>query len=125
MSRKKITPTPPVNHPSIELIKFRIYYLVVIVTLRTLLILLFLISISSKAGSNENQLNYAIRYCQQDMQQFTASGLSTKQYLKFCECYMTKMINAMDEKEINYQKKYNKPSGKYIKLSKKYKNQCS
>tara|TARA_B100000886_G_C20141086_1_gene373994 strand:- start:80 stop:373 length:294 start_codon:yes stop_codon:yes gene_type:complete len=96
-----------------------------IVTIRTIMILLFFNLISSKAGSNENQLNHAIRYCQQDMQQFTASGLSTKQYLKFCECYMTKMINAIDEKEINYQKKYNKPSGKYIKLSKKYKNQCS
>ena len=96
-----------------------------IVIIRKLMILLSFILITSKAGSNENQLNYAIKYCQQDMQQFRASGLSTKQYLKFCECYMTKMVNALDEKEINYQKKYNKPSGKYIKLSKKYKNQCN
>ena len=38
---------------------------------------------------------------------------------------MTKMINALDDKEINYQKKYGKPSGKYIKLSRKYKGDCT
>ena len=95
------------------------------VTIRTLLFLILFTFFSFATNSDEYQMNYAIKYCQQDMQQFKASGLSTRQYLKFCECYMTKMLNALDEKEINFQKKYNKPSGKYIKLSKKYKGQCT
>ena len=95
------------------------------VTLRYSLFLIFFIFLTSQAKSNEQQLNYAINYCQQDMQQFTASKLSVEKYLKFCECYMTKMINALDDKEINYQKKYGKPSGKYIKLSRKYKGDCT
>ena len=62
--------------------------------------------------------------CKQDTQQFRASGLPIAGYLKFCECYMTNMINSLDEKEQGYQRKYKKPSGKFMKLSKKYKDNC-
>ena len=96
-----------------------------LVTLRYSLILFFFIFFTSQAKSNDYQLNYAINYCQQDMQQFKASNLSVEKYLKFCECYMTKMINSLDDKERKYQKKYGKPSGKYMKLSRKYKGDCS
>ena len=37
---------------------------------------------------------------------------------------MTELVNAVDEKEVKYQKKYKKPSGKFIKLSKKFKTNC-
>ena len=43
------------------------------------------------------------------MQQFKASGLSTAKYLNFCVCYMTNMVDALDEKENRYQQKYKKP----------------
>ena len=59
------------------------------------------------------------------MQQFSSSGLSIQEYLSFCECYMTNMIMSLDKKEIAYQNKYKKPSGKYIKLGKKFKKSCS
>ena len=77
-----------------------------------------------KVQQIKQQLNYAINLCQQDMQQWTASGLTLPKYLKFCECYMTELVNAVDEKEVKYQKKYKKPSGKFIKLSKKFKTNC-
>ena len=86
----------------------------------------FLLFSSSTFGNEEikKQLNYAISLCQQDMQQWTASGLTLPKYLKFCECYMTELTYALDEKEVNYQKKYRKPSGKFIKIAKKTKTKC-
>ena len=87
--------------------------------------LYFLISHNSFASEGvKKQLNYAISVCQKDMQQLTASGLTIPKYLKFCECYMTQLIYAADEKEMNYQKKYGKPSGKFIKIAKKTKKKC-
>ena len=90
------------------------------------LISIFLSIFTHAFGNDElkKQLNYAISTCQQDMQQFSSSGLTVPQYLKFCECYMTNMINALDKKEIKYQAKYKKPSGKYIKTGKKIKKRC-
>ena len=87
-------------------------------------VLIIFLLVSFSAFGNEEikkQLNYAISLCQQDMQQWTASGLTLPKYLKFCECYMTELTYAVDEKEVNYQKKYKKPSGKYIKIAKKTK----
>ena len=69
-------------------------------------LIVFLLASSNAFGNEEikKQLNYAISLCQQDMQQWTASGLTLPKYLKFCECYMTELIYAVDEKEVNYQK---------------------
>ena len=93
---------------------------------KIILIFAFLLVYLSAFGNEElkKQLNYAINICQQDMQQFTASGLTLPQYLNFCKCYMTEMTNAVDEKEMKYQKKYRKPSGKFIKTSKKIRKKC-
>ena len=95
------------------------------VIIRNLIIIIMFICFSTSSISNEYQKNYAINVCQKDMQQFKASGLSTAKYLKFCECYMTNMVDALDEKESKYQQKYKKPSGKYIKLARKYKKACA
>tara|TARA_B100001173_G_scaffold123673_1_gene107486 strand:- start:604 stop:888 length:285 start_codon:yes stop_codon:yes gene_type:complete len=92
--------------------------------MKKILLLIFFIIFSTKSYSNENQINYAIQMCQQDTQQFTKSGLSISKYLKFCECYMTGMIKALDKKEMSYQAKYNKPSGKFIKKAKTIKKKC-
>ena len=96
--------------------------------MKKIVVFIVYLLISSNAFGNEQQikqkLNYAINLCQQDMQQWTASGLTLPKYLKFCECYMTELVNAVDEKEVKYQKKYKKPSGKFIKLSKKFKTNC-
>ena len=75
-------------------------------------------------NASQSEIDYAIRICQNDMQQFKASGLSTKKYLKFCECYMKGAMSAFDEKELKYQSKYKKPSGKFQKISKNLKKKC-
>jgi hypothetical protein len=85
------------------------------VIIRNFLLILLIIFPLKSINANEYQLNYAINMCKQDTQQFRASGLPIGGYLKFCECYMTNMINSLDEKEQGYQKKYKKPSGKFIK----------
>jgi hypothetical protein len=38
---------------------------------------------------------------------------------------MTNMVDALDEKENRYQQKYKKPSGKYIRLAREYKKECT
>ncbi len=83
------------------------------------------ICFSTISNANEYQKNYAINVCQKDMQQFKASGLSTAKYLKFCVCYMSNMVDVLDEKEDRYQQKYKKPSGKYIRLAREYKKECT
>ena len=93
--------------------------------MKKILILLIYISLTNNSYSNEKQINYAIKMCQQDMQQFTASGMSTQDYLSFCKCYMTGMINALDDKEKAYQAKYQKPSGKFLKKAKELKTDCT
>ena len=94
------------------------------VIIRNLSIIIMFICFSTSSISNEYQKNYAINVCQKDMQQFKASGLSTARYLNFCVCYMTNMVDALDEKENRYQQKYKKPSGKYIRLAREYKKEC-
>ena len=94
------------------------------VIIKNVLITFIIIFPLNYINANEYQLNYAINVCKQDSQQFSASGLPIRGYLKFCECYMTNMINSLDEKEQSYQKKYNKPSGKFMKLSKKFRDDC-
>ena len=96
-----------------------------IVIIRNVLLIFIIIFPLNYINANEYQLNYAINMCKQDSQQFRASGLPISSYLKFCECYMTNMMNSLDEKEKSYQKKYKKPSGKFIKLSKEYKDDCA
>jgi len=100
-------------------------YLEMIVIIRNLLLSIVFISFSTISNANEYQKNYAINVCQKDMQQFKASGLSTAKYLKFCVCYMSNMVDALDEKEDRYQQKYKKPSGKYIRLAREYKKECT
>ena len=95
------------------------------VIIRNLLLSILFISFSTISNANENPKNYAINACQKDMQQFKASGLSTAKYLKFCVCYMSNMVDALDEKEDRYQQKYKKPSGKYIRLAREYKKECT
>ena len=95
------------------------------VIIRNLIIIIMFICCSTTSISNEYQKNYAINVCQKDMQQFKASGLSTAKYLNFCVCYMTNMVDALDEKENRYQQKYKKPSGKYIRLAREYKKECT
>ena len=96
-----------------------------IVIMKKLIIILSFLFVINIAHSNEKQINYAIQMCQQDMQQFSASGLSVQEYLSFCRCYMTGMIKALDDKEKAYQSKYQKPSGKYLKKAKKLKTNCT
>ena len=91
---------------------------------KLLIVILFLV-LPKFSYSNENQINNAVEICQRDMQQFSESGLSIKDYLSFCNCYMTGMINSLDEKEKAYQSKYQKPSGKFIKKAKKLKKYCT
>ena len=93
--------------------------------MKKILILLVFVILTNNSHSNEKQINYAIQMCQQDMQQFTASGLSVEEYLSFCKCYMTGMINALDDKEKAYQAKYQKPSGKFLKKAKELKTDCT
>lgn len=93
--------------------------------MKKILLFLVFITLTNNSHSNEKQINYAIQMCQQDMQQFSASGLSVEEYLSFCKCYMTGMINYLDDKEKTYQSKYKKPSGKFLKKAKKLKTDCS
>ena len=99
--------------------------------MKKLLILLLLIpSLSStnisiaKTVMPEDQINYGIKQCQNDKQQFNASKMNAKNYNLFCECYIRSMMSLLNTEEMAYQKKYQKPSQKYINGAQRIKSKC-
>jgi hypothetical protein len=73
----------------------------------------------------EDQINYGIKQCQIDKQQFKASKMTLKNYNLFCECYIRSMMGLLNAEEMAYQKKYQKPSPKYINEAQKIKSKCT
>ena len=60
----------------------------------------------SIAQITEDQINYGIKQCQNDKQQFNASKMNAKNYNLFCECYIRSMMSLLNAEEMAYQKKY-------------------
>ena len=52
----------------------------------------------------EDQINYGIKQCQIDKQQFKASKMTLKNYNLFCECYIRSMMGLLNAEEMAYQK---------------------
>lgn len=50
--------------------------------------------------------------------------MNVKNYKIFCECYTRSMASLLKTEEMAYQKKYQKPSQKYINDSQKIKSEC-
>ena len=73
----------------------------------------------------EDQIKYGIKQCQIDKQQFKASKMTLKKYNLFCECYIRSMMGLLNAEEMAYQKKYQKPSPKYINKAQKIKSKCT
>ena len=99
--------------------------------MKKLLILLLLVpSLSStnisiaKTVMPEDQINYGIKQCKNDKQQFNASKMTIGNYNTFCECYIKSMMNLLDEKEMSYQQKYQTPSQNFINSSQRVKSNC-
>ena len=61
---------------------------------------------ASIAQITEDSINYGIKQCQDDKQQFNASKMNVKNYKIFCECYVRSMASLFNTEEMPYQKKY-------------------
>ena len=51
--------------------------------------------------------------------------MTLKNYNLFCECYIRSMMGLLNTEEMAYQKKYQKPSPKYINEAQKIKSKCT
>ena len=89
-----------------------------------IVILGFVWSSVSVAQITEDQIIFGIKQCQNDKQQFNASKMNVKNYNLFCECYIRSMMSLLNAEEMAYQKKYQKPSQKYINGAQSIKSKC-
>ena len=78
----------------------------------------------SLAQITEDQIIYGVKQCQNDKQQFNASKMNVKNYNLFCECYIRSMMSLLNAEEMAYQRKYQKPSQKYINGAQNIKSKC-
>ena len=92
-------------------------------------IILFISTFSFNAFSISTEMKAAkknaIYQCQNDTQQYQASGMSKSKFNKFCVCYMEGVFNLLNNKEMKYQEKYGKPSDKFYKGTRKIVKKCS
>ncbi len=90
--------------------------------------ILFLVLINSQAFGLSKEMQqakkYGIKQCQNDSQQRLLSGMTKSKFNSFCICYMNGVFDLLTEKEIRYQSKYNKPSAKFVKGTKKVTKKC-
>ena len=89
------------------------------------MLLLFFFHTQLHADDLTKEIEQGVKVCRSDYQQFKASKMSRSKYDNFCKCYITNMIKLFDEKEKRYQKKYKKPSGKFISKSRGVLKTCT
>ena len=64
--------------------------------------------------SEEDEINKAIEVCQSDYDPVKLPNVTRRQFNKFCECYINGLVEIYDQKESNYQAKFNKPSENFV-----------
>ena len=75
-------------------------------------------------ASYEDQLESAIKECQESYETENIKEITKDQYNLFCECYIYDISEIYDEKEADYQSKHNKPSDDFIKKEDSILQQC-